>query len=116
MQSEVKEFLHLSGAECFVFQFSVQKCKDQDVQNCNLAGCFAGFETLSLTLREECRLKVFENRMLRRIFGSKRDEVRGEWRRLHNEELYALFSSPNIIRAIQSRRQMGGACSMYGRE
>jgi hypothetical protein len=55
-------------------------------------------------LREECRLRVFENRVLRRIFGPKRDEVTGEWRRLHNKELYALYSSPNIIRVIKSRR------------
>jgi hypothetical protein len=48
-------------------------------------------------LKEECRLRVFENRVLRRIFGRKRDEVTGEWRRLHNEELYALYSSPNIM-------------------
>jgi hypothetical protein len=46
--------------------------------------------------REECRLRVLENRVLRRIFGPKRDEVTGEWRRLHNKELYALYSSPNI--------------------
>jgi hypothetical protein len=62
-----------------------------------------GYETWSLTLREECRLRVFENRVLRRIFGPKRDEVTGEWRRLHNKELYALYSSPNIIRVIKSR-------------
>jgi hypothetical protein len=55
-------------------------------------------------LREECRLRVFENRVLRRIFGPKRDEGTGEWRRLLNEELYALYSSPNIIRVIKSRR------------
>jgi hypothetical protein len=63
-----------------------------------------GCETWSLTLREECRLRLFENRVLRRIFGPKRDEVTGEWRRLHNKELYALFSSPSIIRVIKSRR------------
>jgi hypothetical protein len=73
-----------------------------------------GCETWSLTPREECRLRVFENRVLRRIFGSKRDQVTGEWRRLHKEKLYALYSSPNIIRVIKSR--MGRACSTYGRE
>jgi hypothetical protein len=54
-----------------------------------------GCETWSLTLREEHRLKVFENRLLRRIFGPKRDEVTGEWRKLHNEELRDLCSSPS---------------------
>jgi hypothetical protein len=63
-----------------------------------------GCESWSLTLREECRLRVFENKVLRRIFGPKRDEATGEWRRLHNKELYALYSSPNIIRVIKSRR------------
>jgi hypothetical protein len=53
-------------------------------------------------LREECRLRFFKNKVLRRIFGPKRDEGRGEWRRLHNKELYALYSSPNI-RVIKSR-------------
>jgi uncharacterized membrane protein len=55
-------------------------------------------------LREECRLRVFENRVLRRIFGPKRDELTGEWRRLHNKELYAPYFLPNIIRVIKSRR------------
>jgi hypothetical protein len=59
---------------------------------------------LGATLREEQRLRVFENRVLRRIFGPKRDEATGEWRRLHNEELTDLYSSPNIIRVIKSRR------------
>jgi hypothetical protein len=52
-------------------------------------------------LREECRLRVFENMVLRRIFGPKREEAAGEWRRLHNEELYALYSSRYIIRVMK---------------
>ena len=63
-----------------------------------------GCETLSLSLREEHRLKVFENRALRRIFGPRRDEVTGEWRKLHDEELNDLYSSPNIVLVIKSRR------------
>ena len=63
-----------------------------------------GCETWSLTLREEHRLKVIENRVLRRIFGPKRDGVTGEWRKLHNEELNDLYSSPNTVRVIKSRR------------
>jgi hypothetical protein len=63
-----------------------------------------GCETWSLTLREEYRLRVFEKRMLRRIFGPRRDEVTGGWRKLHNEELEYLYSSPSIIRMTKSRR------------
>jgi hypothetical protein len=63
-----------------------------------------GCETWSRTLREEHRLRVFENRVLTRIFGPKRDEVTGDWRKLHNEELHNLYSSSNIIRMIKSRR------------
>ena len=62
-----------------------------------------GCETWSLTLQEERKLCVFENTVLRRIFGPRRDEVTGEWRRLHNEELNDLYSSPNIVRVIKSR-------------
>jgi hypothetical protein len=73
-----------------------------------------GCESWSLALREECRPRVFENRVLRRIFGPKRDEVTGEWRRLHNENLCNLYSSPKIVRVIKSRRQIGRACSTNG--
>jgi hypothetical protein len=60
-------------------------------------------ETWSLTLKEEHRLRGFENRVLRRKFGLKRNEVKGDWRKLHNEELHNLYISPNIIRMNKSR-------------
>jgi len=63
-----------------------------------------GCETWSLTLKEERKLSVFENMVLRRIFGTRRDEVTGDWWRLHNEELNDLYCSPNIVRVIKSRR------------
>jgi hypothetical protein len=63
-----------------------------------------GCETWALTVREEHKLRVFENRVLRRIFGPKRDGVTGGWRKLHNEELHNLYSSPSLIRIIKSRR------------
>ena len=69
----------------------------------------------SLTLREERRQRVFENRVLRRVFGPKRDEVKGEWIKLNNEELMDLYSLPNIVRVVKSRRmRWSGACSTYG--
>jgi hypothetical protein len=63
-----------------------------------------GCETWSLTLREEHKLRVFENRVLRRVFGPKRDEVTEKWRKLHNEEVNNLYSSLNIVRVVKSRR------------
>jgi hypothetical protein len=80
-----------------------------------------GCETWSVTLREEHRLRVFENRVLSGIFGPKREEVTGEWRKLHSGELHNLYSSPDIIRQIKSRRmrwaghvaRMGGGRNVY---
>ena len=65
-------------------------------------------------MKEECRLRVFENRVLR-VFGPKRDEVTGEWRKLHNEELRDLYSLPNIVQVVKTKKnEMGGACGTYG--
>jgi len=83
----------------FVFQVPIQKFRTI-ILPVVLYGC----ETWSLTLREETKLRVFENMVLGRIFRPRRDEVTGEWRRLHNEELNDLYSSPNIVRLIKSRR------------
>jgi len=76
-----------------------------------------GYEAWSLTLREERKLRVFENMVLRRIFGPRRDEVTGEWRRLHNGELNDLYSSPNVVRVIKSRRmRWAGHVARMGEE
>ena len=76
-----------------------------------------GCEAWSLTLRDERKLRVFENMVLRKIFGPRRDEVTGEWRRLHNEELNDLYSSSNIVRVIKSRRmRRAGHVARMGEE
>jgi len=72
--------------------------------------------TWSLILREERRLRVFENRVMRRIFGPRRDKVTGEWRRLYNEELNDLYSSSNIFRVIKSRMSWAGMYRVWGRK
>jgi hypothetical protein len=112
IQEKIKRRLN-SGNACY---HSVQNLlsthllpKNMKVRLCKtiifpvvLCGC----ETWSLTLREEHKLRVFENMVLRKIFGPKTDEVVGGWRKLHNEALHTLYSSPSIIRISKSRRMM----------
>jgi hypothetical protein len=87
----------------FVFPSRIKKLKIKIHKSVILQVILYGWEAWSLTLKEEHRLRVFENRVLRRIFGPKRDED-GSWRKLHNDELRNLYSSPNIVRVIESRR------------
>jgi hypothetical protein len=125
MQEEIKSRLN-SGNACYL---SVQSLLPSHLLSRNvkvkmyktiiLPVVLYGCETWSLTLREEHRLRVFENRVLRSMFGSnnKRDEVRGEWRKLHNEEFHILYSSPNIILQIKSRRmRWAGHVARMGEE
>jgi hypothetical protein len=94
-----------------------RNAKGKVYKTINLPVVLYGCETWSLMLTEEHRLRVFEYRVLRRIFGTKRDEVTEEWRKLHNEELYNLYSSPDIIRQVKSRRmslaRMGEERKLY---
>jgi hypothetical protein len=112
----------------FVFQFAIKiKIKIKIYRNIVLLVVLYGCETWSLTFREKRRLRVFENMMLRRIFGPKRDEVTGEWRKLHNEELNDLYwlvivllsdlyCSPDIFRMVKSRMRWTGHVARMGRE
>ncbi|KAJ4437952.1 hypothetical protein ANN_13891 [Periplaneta americana] len=109
-QEEIKNRINMGNA-CY---YSVEKLLSSSVLSKNLKVriyktvilpvLLYGYETWTLTLREERRLRLFENKVLRKIFGAKRDEVTGKWRKLHNTELHALYSSPDIIRNIKSRR------------
>ena len=90
-------------AESFVFSLLSKNLKIKIYRTIILPLVLYGCETWSLTLREGRKLRAFENRVLRRIFGPKRDEVTGEWRKLHNEELN-MYCSPNNVRVIKSRR------------
>ena len=110
IQEEIKSRMKSGNACCHLVQNLLSSSllsKNINIKiyrNIILPVVLYGCETLSLTLREECRLMVFENRVLRKTFGSKRDEVTQEWINLHNEEFSDLYSSPNIIWMIELRR------------
>ena len=110
IQEEIKSRLKLGNAcyhsvqNLFTYSLLSKNIKIKIYRTIILPVVLYGCETWSLTLRGERRLRVFENRVLRRVFGPKRDEVTGDWRKLHNEELSDLFSLPNIVRAVKSRR------------
>ena len=91
------------GAESFVFRLLSKNLKIKIYRSIILPVVLYGSETWSLTWREERKLRVFENMVLR-IFGPRTDEITEEWRRLHNEELNDLYSSPNFVRVMKSRR------------
>ena len=93
------------NAESFVFQLLSRNIKIMIYRNVILPVVLYGCETWSVTFREECRLRIFENRVLRRIFWPKRDEVTSEWRILQNEEIYDLYFSPDVIWVIKLRRK-----------
>jgi hypothetical protein len=91
--------------EPFVFSSAVKNIKIRIYRSTILPVVLCGCETWPLTLREERRLRTFKDRVQRRIFGLKRDEVIGDWRKLHNKELHKLYSSPSIIIMMKSRRK-----------
>ena len=110
IREEIKRRINMGNACYFSFEkilssrlFS-KKLKVKTYKTIVIPVVLYGYETWSLTLREEHTLSVFENKVLRKTFGAKKDEITGEWRKLHNAELHALYSSPNIIRRFKSRR------------
>ena len=108
LHEEIKSRLKSGNAYYHSVQIRLSSCllstniKIKIYRNIILPVVLYGFETWSLTLKEEHRLRVFENRVLRRIFGARRDEVTGEWRKLHNEELSDLYHPPDVIGLIKS--------------
>jgi hypothetical protein len=98
------------GAESFVLQFAIQKFKIKIYRTIVFPVVLYGCENWSLAMKEELRPRVFENRTLRRIFGSKKDVVKREWGKLHTEEVNDVHCSPNIFRIIKSRRMRWTGC------
>ena len=92
----------LFSPDIFFFSTAIEGFENLNIKSIILPVVLYGCETWSLTLREESRLRIFENGILRRIYGPRRDENAG-WRRLHNEELHSLYRSPNIVRVVKSR-------------
>ena len=112
-----RQCLLLFGTLAFFFLFAIQQFGDGRVQNHNFVVVFCGCETWSVTLRERHRLKVFENRVLRKIFKPKRDEITGERRKLRRVELNDLYFPPIIIRVTKSRRmRWAGHVARVGEE
>jgi hypothetical protein len=111
----VRECFLSLGTKSFVFQFAIEKCRIKMHRTIILPVVLHEWEALSLTLKEKRELRVFENRVLRKIFGPKRDDVTGQWRRLHNKELHAGCSSYHSREQIKNN-EMGKACGTYGGE
>jgi hypothetical protein len=122
IQEEIKGRLNLGNACYHSVQnplsssLSSKNLKVKIYRNIILLVVLYECETWSLTLREKRSLRMFENRVLRRVFGPTRDEATGEWRKLYNEELNDLYPLPNIMRVVNSRKnEIGGVCGAYGR-
>ena len=103
------------GAEYFVLSLLYKNIKVKIYRSVLLAVVLCGCETWSLTLRGERRLRVFANRVLRRIFGAERDEVTMEWRKLHNQERNDLYFSTVTVRVIETRMKLAGHVACMGR-
>ena len=109
IRKEIKSRINMGNACYYSLEKILSSCllskklKVKPYKTIILSVVLYGCETWSLTLREEHRLRVFENIVLGKIFGAKKDEITGEWRKLHSAELHALYSSPNIIRSLKSR-------------
>ena len=110
IHEEIKRIINMGNACYYLLEKILssrllsKKLKVKTYKTIILPIVLYGFETLSLTLREEHRLRVFDNKVFRKIFRAKKGEITGEWRKLHNTELHALYSLPNIIRSLKSRR------------